>query len=95
MAAEARHLGVRVFIALLTPTKPGRRNIPLATIQAENERLRVVARGEGASIIDTFTALMPELNENISSDGLHPTPAGYRRIAETVFATLRAELEIH
>jgi lysophospholipase L1-like esterase len=95
LAAEGRNRGVRVFIALLTPTKPGRRNIPLATIQFENDRLRQVARGEGAQVIDTFGALIPDLNANIGSDGLHPTAAGYRKIAETVYAAIRADLEIH
>lgn len=94
LAAEGRNRGLRVFIALLTPTKPGRRNIPLATIQFENDRLRAVARGEGAIVIDTFTALLSDLNANIGSDGLHPTTLGYKRIAETVFAALRADLEI-
>ena len=95
LAGEARGRGARVFIALLTPTKPGRRQIPLATIAAANERLRVVARGEGAYVIDTFTPLLADLNGNVGSDGLHPTPLGYRRIAEAVFAAIRADLEIH
>lgn len=95
LAADARGRGMRVFIALLTPTKPGRRQIPLATIQAANDRLRAVARGEGGIVIDTFTPLLADLNANIGSDGLHPTPLGYRRLAETVFAAIRADLEIH
>ena len=95
LAADARGRRMRVFIALLTPTKPGRRQIPLATIQAANDRLRAVARGEGGVVIDTFTPLLGDLNANIGSDGLHLTPLGYRRLAETVFAAIRADLEIH
>jgi hypothetical protein len=34
LAASARGQGARVFIALLTPTKPGRRMIPLGIVQA-------------------------------------------------------------
>lgn len=93
-AAEARFRGARVFICTLSPTKPGRRQIPLATIQSANDRLRAVARGEGAYLIDVFSALLPDLNANLGTDGLHPSVLGYRRIAETVFAALRADLEI-
>jgi lysophospholipase L1-like esterase len=95
LAADARGRGIRAFIALLTPTKPGRRHIPLGVVQAANDRLRAVARGEGAVVIDTFTPLVADLNANVGSDGLHLTPLGYRRLAETVFAALRADLEIH
>jgi lysophospholipase L1-like esterase len=95
LAASARGQGARVFIALLTPTRPGRRQIPLGIVQAANDRLRAVARGEGAVVIDTFTPLMADLNGYIGSDGLHPTALGYKRMGEVVFAAIRAELEIH
>lgn len=94
LAADARNRGARVFICTLSPSKAGRRQIPMSSIQAANDRLRVVARGEGAYLIDVFSALLPDLDANISSDGLHLTPAGYRRVAETVFAAIRADLEI-
>ena len=92
--SDARNRGARVFICALTPTKPGRRNIPLSTIFAINERLRVVARGEGAYFIDTFTPLLSDLDSNIDSDGLHLTTAGYKRVGEVVFAAIKADLEI-
>ena len=95
LAASARGQGARVFIALLTPTRPGRRQIPLGIVQAANDRLRAVARGEGAVVIDTFTPLMADLNGYIGSDGLHPTALGYKRMGEVVFEAIRAELEIH
>jgi lysophospholipase L1-like esterase len=94
LAADARNRGMRVFIALLTPTKPGRRQIPLGVVQAANDRLRAVARGEGGVVIDTFTPLLADLNSYIDSDGLHLTAVGYRKIGETIFAALRDDLEI-
>lgn len=94
LAAEARNRGVRVYIATLTPTRPGRRYIPIGIVQAANARLRDGARGEGAQLIDIFTPLLADLNNNIGSDGLHPTELGYRRIAEAVFEALRSDLEI-
>lgn len=94
LAADARSRGMRIFIALLTPTKPGRRQIPLATVQAANDRLRAVARGEGGVVIDTFTPLVADLNGNIGPDGLHLTEAGYRKLGETIFAAIRDNLEV-
>jgi lysophospholipase L1-like esterase len=94
LAASARGKGARVFIALLTPTKGGRRSIPLGIVQAANDRLRQVARNEGAIVIDTFTPLLADLDGNIDTDGLHLTPLGYRRLGEVVFAAIRAELEV-
>jgi lysophospholipase L1-like esterase len=94
LAADARNRRARVFIVNLPPTKPGRRRVPLSTIQAFNDRLRVVARGEGALLIDIFSALLPDVDAMVGSDGLHLTEAGYRRVGETVFAAIRDDLEI-
>lgn len=94
IAAEARNRRIRVFICTLPPSKPGRRHIPLGIVAAANDRLRNIARLEGAYLIDVFTPLLQDLDANIGPDGLHPTELGYRRIAETVFAALRADLEV-
>jgi lysophospholipase L1-like esterase len=94
LAADARNRGARVFICTLSPSRAGRRQIPMSSIQAANERLRVVARGEGARLVDVFSALLPDVDANVGSDGLHLTPTGYRRVAETVFAAIRDDLEI-
>ena len=94
LAGEARRRGARVFICTLAPSRPGRIAIPMSAIQFINDRLRVVARSEGAVLVDLFSALLPEVNANVSIDGLHLTPLGYRRVAETVFAAIRADLEI-
>jgi lysophospholipase L1-like esterase len=94
LASEARGRGARVFICTLAPSRPGRLQIPSSAIQTINLRLRQVARGEGAVLVDLYSALLPEVNANVSIDGLHLTPLGYRRVAETVFAAIRADLEI-
>ena len=94
LAAEARRRGARVFICTLAPSRLGRIAIQRSTLDFINERLRQVARSEGAVLVDVFNALLPEVNANVSIDGLHLTPLGYRRVAETVFAAIRAELEI-
>ena len=94
LAGEARRRGARVFICTLAPGRPGRLQIQASVLEAINDRLRNIARTEGAVLVDLYTALASDVNANVSVDGLHLTPLGYRRVAETVFAAIRAELEI-
>ena len=94
LAGEARRRGARVFICTLAPGRLGRIEIQRSALDFINERLRQLARSEGAVLVDVFNALLPEVNANVSIDGLHLTPLGYRRLAETVFAAIRADLEI-
>ena len=94
LAGEARRRGARVFICTLAPGRPGRIMIQRSALDYINERLRQVARSEGAVLVDVFAALLPDVNANVSIDGLHLTPLGYRRVAETVFAAIRDNLEI-
>lgn len=94
LAGEARRRGARVFICTLTPGRPGRVQIPASALEVINDRFRSIARTEGAVLVDLYAALLPDLNANVSIDGLHLTPLGYRRVAETVFAAIRADLEI-
>ena len=94
LAGEARRRGARVFICTLAPGRPGRIEIQRSALEFINDRLRQIARSEGAVLVDLFSALLPDVNANVSIDGLHLTPLGYRRVAETVFAAIRADLEI-
>jgi lysophospholipase L1-like esterase len=93
LAGEARRRGARVFICTLAPSRPGRIAIPTSALQFINDRLRTLARSEGAVLVDLYGALAADVNANVSIDGLHLTPLGYRRVAETVFAAIRADLE--
>lgn len=93
MASEARNRGLRVFIATLTPGGSGGRGIPDFFLQNYNDRMRQVARGEGAVLVDLYAALSADVNAYIGIDGLHPNEAGYRKMAETFFAAIRGDLE--
>ena len=94
LAGEARRRGARVFICTLAPSRPGRIAIQRSTLDYINDRLRQVARSENAVLVDVFNALLPEVNANVSIDGLHLTPLGYRRVAEAVFAAIRDDFEV-
>ena len=94
LAREARRRGARVFICTLAPGRPGRVQIPAWALEDINAQYRRIARDEGAVLVDLYAVLAPDVNAYVSIDGLHLTLLGYRRVAETVFAAIRAELEI-
>lgn len=93
MAKDARNRGAKVFIASLTPSRPGGAlTIPDATLLRYNERLEDLARGEGAVFVDLHAGLASGVTTWIGPDGLHPTEAGYRRIAQVFLDAILAEL---
>jgi lysophospholipase L1-like esterase len=95
MAQEARNRGARIFIANLAPPRTTGSNArPLSSVTGFNDRLLPVIRGEGATLVDVYSALSPAVNTYIGIDGLHPNEAGYRKIAETFLATIQASLEV-
>jgi lysophospholipase L1-like esterase len=94
MAKEARFRNARVFIAAMTPPRPGQRALAASLVQTYNARLQAITRGEGAVFVDLYSALLENVNVYIGVDGLHPTEAGYRRMAEAFFDAIRQDLEV-
>ena len=94
MAKDARFRGARVFVGTLTPPPVQvNRGISNTTIVRFNDKLKAMARGENAVLVDVYAAWAHDPNRYNSADGRHPNEAGYRLIAETFFAAIRAELE--
>ncbi|MGE3274564.1 MAG: SGNH/GDSL hydrolase family protein [Vicinamibacterales bacterium] len=95
MAKEARFRGASVFIATLPPPRSGGGNTqPLSTIASYNDRLKVVAAGENARVVDLYEAMLGQQDLYIGVDGLHPNEAGYRKMAEEFFKAIRAAFEV-
>lgn len=95
MARYALQQGSDVFIATLTPSKAGGRlSLPESLLTTTNDRLRNVAAARGATFVDVYTPLLADLGTFIGVDGLHPTEAGYRRMAEVFFDAIRARYEV-
>ena len=95
MVDEAEETGARVFIATLVPTIEGRqRSQSVLRVQELNERIARLASTESAVLVDLYTAMLPEAQTLIGVDGLHPTEAGYKRMAELFFDAIRADLEV-
>jgi lysophospholipase L1-like esterase len=94
MAKEIRNRGARAFIATLPPPRAGgSKAVPLTLIQSLNANIRDTARGEGAVLVDVFQALSANINLYMSFDGLHPSEAGYQKIADTFYEAIRQDLE--
>ena len=95
MAREGRARGARVFMATLPPSRPtGVHALPQSTIVALNDRIRATAAGEGAVLVDLYTALSSDVTRFIGVDGLHPTEAGYSRMAEVFLEAIRLQFEV-
>jgi lysophospholipase L1-like esterase len=96
MVQHAKAGGSRVFVASMIPqiaTRP-RGNTPTSELLAYNATLRLMSQQEGIVFVDLYTAMLADAATLIGSDGLHPTEAGYRRVAELFFASIRSDLEM-
>ncbi|MDP2319614.1 MAG: GDSL-type esterase/lipase family protein [Acidobacteriota bacterium] len=94
MVQAARTRGARVFVGSMVPTITGRQRSQVPSeLEAYNAKLQLMARAEEAAYVDLYNALLAEANTVIGVDGLHPTEAGYRRIADVFFAAIQANLE--
>jgi lysophospholipase L1-like esterase len=95
MAAEARVRGARVFLATPVPARAsGFRAIDTFLLVDYANRMRAAASQEGAVLVDLYAAMLPDAGRYIGVDGLHPTEAGYTRIAELFADAIQRELEV-
>ena len=94
MVRTARQRGVAVFVGTLPPVRPGGRlSLPTALVQTFNDGIRAGAASEGAVLVDLQAAMAANVTTFIGIDGLHPTEAGYQRMAETFFTAIRTTYE--
>ncbi|WP_441607192.1 GDSL-type esterase/lipase family protein [Dyella sp. 2RAB6] len=87
MAELARAHHVRVILASILPVSdyPWRRGLePAGKIRALNAWIKQYAAANGAVYLDYYAAMANQdggLDAELASDGVHPTPAGYARMA--------------
>ena len=94
MAKDARGRGARGFLGTLTPSIQGRSRSQIESLVLRlNDSIRTLAAGENAVLVDLYRAALPNVEAWIGVDGLHPTEAGYARIAEQFFTAIRIDLE--
>jgi len=91
MIRDAQSRGMKVLLATIPPENPDRLS-QAASVGPFNDRVRDLAASKGVPLVDVYQAFNGQLSL-LGSDGLHPTEAGYRLIAETFFAAIKQNLE--
>jgi lysophospholipase L1-like esterase len=95
MINEAQRRGARVFLATICPPRRGGFHaIDQIYVDDYNGRMRDAAIRQGATLVDIYGALLPDVTRYIGIDGLHPTEAGYAKIADTFFQAIQAAFEV-
>lgn len=92
---DAKRRGVEhVFLGTLLPAKSGfRSGAVLDLIIPANHEIRALAAAEGVYLVDVYAGMVGQEATLIGVDGLHPTPEGYKKIAEIFFDAIKARLE--
>jgi len=83
---DAQRRGVGVILSTLPPQRPGSsKGTASAAVVNLNGQILDLCRRYGVHCADVYTALGGDFSPLIGADGLHPTLAGYDRMAETYF----------
>jgi lysophospholipase L1-like esterase len=92
MVRDAQGRGIFVMLATIPPQRPGpgSKTTTPALLTRYNNDLRTMAAKKGAQLVDV-NALFPL--SLIGQDGLHPTDAGYDKLAEIFLDAIKAKYE--
>jgi lysophospholipase L1-like esterase len=98
MVRDARGRGIQVYLGTLLPQRPlgvegSCRGFGAGNVVPANDQIRGLAAAEGAVLVDLFQAFGGVPGTLIGPDGLHPSEAGYQRIAEAFYDAIRLRLE--
>jgi lysophospholipase L1-like esterase len=91
--AAASASGVETLVATLPPQRIGSPRAWAGTmVPVFNERLETAARERGWQLVDVH-ASFTDLTSLLSADGLHLTPAGDQRVAQTFYRAIQARYD--
>lgn len=95
MVQIAKAQGVRVCLATIAPQRLSQRRplVPLI-VPAFNDRVRALAASENVVLVDVYNALKDNIQLYIGADDLHPTVAGYEKIADTFYEAITKNFEV-
>lgn len=95
MISEAQSRFTQVFIATIPPQRSGTPRTRVAEqIPALNQEIRALALRRNVFLVDIYAALNSNMNLYIGDDHLHPTEAGFQKIAETFFDSIKQHLDL-
>ena len=93
MVGQAQRTGAVVLVASLPPQNPaGSRGDAAPRLPEYARELKRMAADEGAGFVDLFN-LLGTWEGLVGADGLHPTPAGYQKIAQLWADAIEARFE--
>jgi lysophospholipase L1-like esterase len=93
MVERVQREGAVAFVASLPPQNPdGSRGDAAGRLPEYTRRLSRMADDEDAVFVDLY-GIMGSWQGYIGVDGLHPTPVGYRRIAEIFQEAIQSRFE--
>jgi lysophospholipase L1-like esterase len=94
MIGQAQRVGVTVMIASLPPQNPdGSRGDAAPRLPRYTSEIQRMAVDEGAIFVDLYTVL-GTWQGLVGVDGLHPTPAGYQKIAAVWLDEIQKHFEV-
>jgi lysophospholipase L1-like esterase len=98
MIRIARARGIESYVGSQLPQRPigiagSCRGFNPNGVAPANDQIRAMAASEGAVYVDLFSAFGGTPGTLIGPDGLHPTQAGYAKIADTFYDEIRRRLE--
>ena len=98
MVQYGKRRSMLVYLATLPPENPAPSCTPnrggnWAFVAPYNDGLKGIASSEAVTLVDVNAAFNGDNTTLVDCDGLHPTPAGYQRIADTFFKAIQQTLE--
>jgi lysophospholipase L1-like esterase len=97
MILDAKSRGMRVLLATIPPEFHGccpDRGLASGLVAPLNDQVRGLAFEQAVPLVDVYAALNDDVSTYIGPDGLHPTTAGYSKIADTFFSVIKQTLEV-
>jgi lysophospholipase L1-like esterase len=95
MLRTAKGRGLRPYLATIPPQNPNgfRGAFGAGLVPAFDDQVRSLAASENVPLVDVYQTLNADIGKFIGPDGLHPSIAGYAKIADLFFASITQTLE--